>query len=254
MKTLKVTLLLAIMVCLYPIISSAQDSSKNQAYVFHTDPVFPSKITEYETVAKKLADACKKHKTKAGWATFQMNGNNFVYVSPLENMAELDENHFADLKEKMGDEAFSSLFKEYNNYYNSHSDYIMVLNKELSYMPNGITITPENLNYRSNTLFYFAPKDYDKAIQVAKEFKNLYAKKGSTQYYRVYLNGFGTSESYIMVAEAAKSAADFHKAEAENLTLLGDDAYKIYSKLLDVILKTETITGYMRPDLSYFPN
>ena len=253
MKTLKVTLLFAILLFLHPIISNAQDNSKNQAYVFHTDPVFPSKINEYEAVAKKLTDACIEYKTKAGWATFQMNGNNFVYVSPIKNMAELDENPFADLLEKMGKEAFSSLFSEFNKYYNSHSDYIMVLNKELSYMPTGITITPENLNYRNNTLFYFAPKDYEKAVQIAKEFKELYAIKGSTQYYRVYFNGFGTSETYLMVAEAAKSAADFHKAEAENLTLLGDEAYKIYSKLLDIILKTETITGYMRPDLSYLP-
>ena len=253
MKTLKTTLLLAILVLLSPIFSNAQEESKRQAYVFHNDPVFPSKISEYETVAKNLTDECKKHKTKAGWATFQMNGSNFVYVSPLKNMGELDENIFADLQQKMGKEAFSSMFDEFDKYYNSHTDYIMILDKELSYMPKGLNITPEGLNYRNNTLFYFAPKDYDKAIQVAKDFKNLYASKGSTQYYRVYLSGFGTNGSYLMVAEASKSAADFQKAEAENLVLLGDEANTIYSRLLDIVLKTETITGYMRPDLSYLP-
>ncbi|SFZ93969.1 hypothetical protein SAMN05428642_103469 [Flaviramulus basaltis] len=254
MKNSKNTMVFALLILLMPLITFAQEESTRQAYVFHSDPVFPSKLTEYETVAKNLVAECLKHKTKAGWATFLMNGSNYVYVSPLNNMAELDENVFADLQEKMGDEAFSDLFKKFNNYYNSHSDYIMVLRKDLSFMPSGITITPENLNYRNNTLYYFAPKDYDKAIQVAKDFKKLYESKGSKQYYRVYLNGFGTNETYLMVAEASKSAADFHKAEADNLTLLGDDAYKIYSRLLDILLKTETITGYMRPDLSYLPN
>ncbi|REE81821.1 hypothetical protein BX611_1360 [Lutibacter oceani] len=254
MKKLKITILLAAMLMVIPLTANAQEESTTQAYVFHTDPVYPSKLTDYEIVAKKLSDECKKYKTKAGWATFKMNGTNYVYVSPLKNMAELDENNFSDLQEKMGKDAFRSLFNEFNPYYDSHSDYVMILDKELSYMPSGINITPEGLNYRHNTLYYFTPNNYNKAVQIAKEFKKLYADKGSKEYYRVYHSGFGTSGNYIMVARASKNAAEFEKSRIENNNLIGEDGGKLFQKLLGVLLKSETMTGYMIPELSYFPN
>ena len=254
MKILKITILLALMLLVIPLTTSAQQTSTKQAYVFHSDPVYPSKLTEYEAVARKLSEKCTKHKTKAGWATFKMNGTNYVYVSPIENMAELDENAFSDLQEKIGNEAFGNLFNEFNPFYDSHSDYVMILDKELSYMPSGINITPKDLNYRHNTLYYFTPKNYDKAVEIAKEFKKLYAKKGSKEYYRVYHSGFGTSGNYILVARASKNAAEFEKARMESNALLGEEAGKLFNKLLAVLLKSETMTGYLIPELSYFPN
>mgnify|MGYP003626024249 CR=1 FL=1 len=253
MRTFKITILLAAMLLVIPF-TNAQEINNKQAYVFHTDPVFPSKMAEYETVAKKLAAESKKHNSKMGWATFQMNGNNFVYVSPIKNMAELDENGFSDLQEKMGKEAFANLFVEFDKYYNLHTDYVMILDKELSYMPTGINITPEGLNYRHNTLYHFAPKDYNKVLQVAKDFKKLYNEKGSKQYYRVYHSGFGTDGNYIMVAMASKSPADYENLRKENNELIGEEGQKLYEKLLENLLKMETMTGYMKPDLSYFPN
>lgn len=253
MKTLKITFLLALMLLVIPLTSNAQGESKKQAYVFHTDPVFISKMTEYETVAKKLADESKKHNTKMGWAAFQMNSNNYVYVSPIKNMGELDKNDFSDLLEKMGEEEFGKLFSSFNQYYNSHSDYVMILDNELSYMPKGIDITPEGQNYRNNTLYYFAPKDFEKILQVATDFKKLYTEKGSKQYYRVYHSGFGTEGNYIMVARASKSPTDYENIRKENHELMGKEGQKLYEKLLGNLLKVETMTGFMKPELSYFP-
>lgn len=253
MKTLRTTMLLTFMLLLTTNFLVAQNESDMQMYAIHMDPVYPSKINDYETVAKKLVEACSKYNTEMAWSTFVFDGFNYTYLSPLKNMAELDKNGFADLREKMGKDAFAELFRSFNDYYDRHIDYILVLDKELSYMPKGITITPEGLNYRHNTLFYFAPKDYDKMIQVAKDFKKLYADKGSTQYYRVYHSGFGTDGSYLLVAEASMSAATFEADEAKNNELLGDQAKELYSRLLAVLLKTETMTGYSRPDLSYSP-
>jgi len=169
-------------------------------------------------------------------------------------MAELDKNSFSDLQEKMGNEAFGKLFEKFNQHYDSHSDYVMILDKDLSYMPTGINITPEGLNYRYNTLYYVAPKDYGKAVQIAKEFKKLYADKGSKEYYRVYHSGFGTAGNYLMVDRAAKNAAEFEASRDENNNLIGEDGSELYKKLLALLLKTETMTGHMMPELSYFPN
>ena len=253
MKKLKISLLVTLMLLLISNFTNSQNGNNTQAYAIHVDPVYPSKINEYETVSKKLADECSKYNTEQGWDTFQFNSFNYTYISPLKNMAELDKNGFADLREKMGKESFEDLFRSFNNYYDSHADYVIVLDKELSYMPDGITITPEGLNYRHNTLFYFAPRDYDKMMQVAKDFKKLYTDKGSTQYYRIYHSGYGSDGTYLLVAEASKDAATFEKNEEENWKLLGEDAKKIYSRLLAILLKTETMTGYFRPDLSYSP-
>jgi hypothetical protein len=254
MKKLKITILLAAILMVFPLTTNAQEESKNQAYVFHTDPVHLSNLSEYENVAKNLVEECNKHKAKSGWAAFKMNGSNYVYVSPIKNMAELDKNSFSDLQEKMGNEAFGKLFEKFNQHYDSHSDYVMILDKDLSYMPSGINITPEGLNYRYNTLYYVAPKNYGKAVQIAKEFKKLYAEKGSKEYYRVYHSGFGTAGNYLMVARAAKNAAEFEASRDENNNLIGEDGSELYKKLLALLLKTEIMTGYMMPELSYFPN
>ena len=237
---------------LLPYMVTSQDDDNYQAFWIHQDPVRPSQITEYEAAAKKLSEACKKYNLQgADWNTLATTDFNYFYISPIANFAELDKNSFAPLSDKIGKEAVGKMFSDFDKYYDSHRSYILNLDKKLSYMPDGMTTTPEGKPYRHNTLYHFVPANRAKAAEIAQKFKDLYVKKGVKLHYRVYRNGFGTDDDYFMVAIAADSPEAYEKLRAETNALLGEEGAQLFGELRNIISKVETVEGYMRPDLSY---
>lgn len=252
-KTLKITLFIAISLMFLPSISRAQDDNK-QAYWVHEDPVYPSMVPEYEKIAKELVENCKKYNIQdTRWITSMTEDFRYLYVTPINNMADLDKNGFAVLQEKMGKEAFNKLFESFNKYYDKHTDYILNLDKGLSYMPDGVSQTPEGQPYRRFIYYHVTPANYKNFIEKGKAVKALFAKKGSKVYYRIYLSGFGTTGNFVMVAIAAKSAEDFEKSILENQKLLGDEGKELFGGLFKLTSKYETVSGWIRPDLAYKP-
>lgn len=244
---------LAALLCFFSTLVFSQNENQ-QRYMVHMDPVKPGKVAAYEKTAADLVKMCKENSYEQGWSTFVTEDNEYMYLSPIKNFAELDENPMATLEEKVGEEKFSKIFQDFNKAYDSHSDFILVLDNELSYMPDGMSITQEGKNYRENTRYYYAPQDYEKALNVAKAFKKLYSDKNSKAHYRIYRSGLGTDGNYFLVASSAKSPLDMEQNRLENQKLMGEDARKLFNDLQGVILKAETVRGYMRPDLSYSPS
>ncbi|MEO6681435.1 MAG: hypothetical protein ABIN48_01295 [Ginsengibacter sp.] len=234
-------------------IVNAQDNSRYQLYYIHEDPVYPSMIAPYEKLAINLATECKKVNLPDGWLTLNLDNNRYQYVTPINSMADLDKNTFAPLQTKMGNEAFTKMFTDFDKCYDSHRDFIVRLDKQLSYMPGGIDIYTDGMPYRHFTYYYVTPQNIGKATELAKAFHDLYTKKGSKVQYRVYRNGFGEQNAYFMVVVSAKSAEDYEKRRAENRELLGDEGKELYGKLLQITSEIKNITGMIRPDLSYRP-
>ncbi len=175
-------------------------------------------------------------------------------ITPITKMADLDMNSFAPLREKMGKEAFSNLFNRYDNCYDTHGGYIVILNNKLSYMPNGLTQTQEGLNYRRWHYLYVTAANKSKVRENLEKVKALYAKKGSKVHYRVYQNGFGSMGDYYMVAISSKNGEDYEKNSAENKTILGDTAKPIFDELFKYVSKYEMKIGEMKPELDYSSN
>lgn len=236
---------------LFLICSSTVTAQNTQTYWFHVDYVYPSKVASYEAVSKKLVDLAEKNQEEKGWSTFVSDDYRYFSITPIAGMEDLGKNPFPKISEKLGDEKFGEIFSEFDNHYDKHSDFLLNLSSTLSYMPDGMTITPEGKNYRRNTLYYFKPEDRAKVIETASVFKELYTQKGSKLHYRVYLSGFGNAESYLMVAIAAANLEDYAKMSTANSTLLGEEAKKPFAQLQSILMKVERISGNMRPDLSY---
>ncbi len=254
MKTIKSTLLLAIMATLCFNTTIAQNNDKLQAYTVHEDWVKPAMVMQYEKAATALVEKMKEHNIKStSWLTTSTDNFRYLYVTPIENMAELDQNVFAPLQKKMGQEAFGELMSGFNPCYDKHGDYIIYMDKELTYMPNGITQKPEGENYRKFIYIYFSPKNTSKMRTAMKAVKDLFASKKSTNYYRIYQSGFGNMDSYYMVAIAAKDPIEMEQKSAANDKLLGEDAGPVFGRVLGLSLKFEEYTGNMRPKLAYSP-
>ena len=247
MKTLQISLVF-ILLALSPIFLNAQ----NQAYWVHEDQVKPSKMMEYEQVTKDFIKACKEHDLKdADWATARVDGGTYLSIAPIEKMGDFDKNPLAPLAEKMGKEEFGKIFDRFNQCYDKHRDYVVVLNSELSYMPDGLNPNTPGQDYRKWHFLHVVPSNLSKLNSKIKEIKALYEKKNAKEHFRVYRSGFGTDGDYYLVTISAKDAQDYEKLSTETDTLLGDEGKKLMGELLVLLDRYETKTGTMRPDLGY---
>ncbi len=247
MKTIKTSFLLALMLCFTVNVSQAQ-----KFFQIHQDNVKPSKMMEYEKIAKEFNEACIEHNVQATWFTAMSNDFRYFYITPMEKFADLDERPFADMAKAMGDK-FSDMFDRFDKCYDSHGTYIMAMDEKLSYMPEGQTSAPADENYRKWFYMYYTPENGDKVREGMKAVKELFASKGSKEYYRVYRNGFGSMENFYLVSVSAKDEIDSAKRGKANEEVLGPDRWETFSKVMNHISRMEEYTGRMRPDLAYSP-
>jgi len=253
MRTQKLKILIALLLII-PIGLIQAQSSDSQSYWVHEDVVKPNMVGEYESIIKELVDNMKTHKIQeVNMIVANLVGARYLYVGPIENMAELDKNSFATLSEKMGADAMGSLFNRLDKCYDIEQNYVIHLDKDLSYMPTGITQTPEGQDYRKFHYLHFPPGDRAMIKEKMKAIKDMFVQKGSKEYYRVYKSGFGTRGEFYMVAIAAKDAVHYATQTQENDALLGEDGKKTMGDLFSNLLKYEVFEGNMRSELGYSP-
>jgi hypothetical protein len=232
------------------LLSTSFLSAQNQFYRIHVDHVYPSSSDSYEKIAKRLADLAKENQEEDGWNVLWTNDNRVISISPVSGWEDLGKEFMPKTRAKIGDDKFAEIFNEFDNHYDNHNDYILILSGNLSYMPDGMTTTPEGQNYRKNLVMYHKARDRQKIAEIAAKFKELYTKKGSKSHYRLYFSGFGNTESYILVSNSAASPLEFEKQSEENRKLLGEDSRKLWDELMQYVTKIEYTEGNMVPDLS----
>lgn len=254
MKSTKLNLT-AFILLLFTCFSINAQNDRYQLYVVHEDHVKDGMQSKHDKADKVLLDAAREHKMKGmSWITFQADDNRVLYLYPIQSMADLDKNPFEDLEKKMGKDNFENLFTDYNDTYTEHGDCILKLDKELSYMPDGITQTPAGQDYRELTYYWIPPGKDEEAEKLAKSVKQLYSSKNSKIHYRVYKSGFGNMGNYYMVAVAAESPEALEKRRQENMQLMGEEGKKLFDEIDRTVTKKEMVTGYLKPELSYAAN
>jgi hypothetical protein len=201
------------------------------------------------------ADKLREHNISEG-AYLATNTDNFryLYVNPIESLKDVGQNPgIGELIEKMGEDAFGEMMDGFDGTYDRHGNYVIALDNELTYMPDGITQTPEGENHRKFFYIYFTPENGSALRDAMKGVKALFESKKSTNYYRVYRSGYGNMDSYYMVAVSAKDPVDMEQKGAANDKLLGEDAGPVFSKVMGLAEKFEEYSGAIRPDLGYTP-
>jgi hypothetical protein len=239
-------MLLAV-VCL--LCAAYSTTAQDQMYWIHIDHVKPAMQVEYEKVAKEFADACKTHKIPDfEFNTWRHNNGDYVYSSPLKNFADMDKDGMKPLRDKMGKDKFQAMFDRFDKCYDSHQSFMVTHKNDLSYMPNG------KLNegdFRKYHFFYVAPSKSKAAAEKLKEIKELFAKKGSKEYYMILHSGFGAQEEYYLAIVAAKNEMDYEKTSTTNNEVLGDEWGKKWNEFYALMTKYKTESSMYRADLSY---
>ncbi len=252
MKTTNILPIFLMLLFIVPFTAAAQDEEQSQAFWVHEDPVYPSMVADYESYCVDLVDNCNKYGiTEANWQTISTDDLKYFHISPIQKMGDLDKSRFSLLQEKMGEEDFNALFDNFDSCYDNHTDYIVHLDKELSYHPSEGSMGEGT--FRKMEFWYVTPQNFNKMVDIAKEFKALYASRNSQEYYDVYRSGFGASGQYLLVVITANNPEHYESIRNANKTLLGIERDVIYNKLLSTINKVEILTGYLRTDLSYVP-
>ncbi len=250
MKKLKIGLLAIVMTVSSVLLLNAQGSDKFQSYGVHEELVIPSMVSEYETAVKDLVANVKKYDIKElKWITSVTNDSRYLYLYPIANMADLDKDNFKLLGEKMGADKLGEIFNRMNKCITQNFDYVLRLDKELTYMPGGITQTPEGQNFRRFYYLRYTPQQEEKLVASMKAIKDMFQKKNSKMDYRVYRSGFGAAGEYFMVAIAAKDALSYETMNAENDKLLGEEMGKVFGEMMKNLSKMEEVSGGMRPEL-----
>ncbi|MBT8252780.1 MAG: hypothetical protein HKN00_01805 [Flavobacteriaceae bacterium] len=233
--------------------SYGQEEKMYQGYAVHEDIVKPSKMAQYEAVAKEFTEVMNKYKGEVADLTYlcAMTDNmRYMFVWPIDKMADLDKNPIGEVREKMGAEKFDDMMSRMDECYDSHSNYTISLDKEMSYMPEGISQTQEGMNYREYHYYYTSPSMVQKLAKKGKAIKDHHQKVNSDSRYRVYRSGFGTAESFFMVAISAKDAAHMAEMQQANMSKLGPDYQKLLNDALKYTTRYEKYTGWIREDLS----
>ena len=253
MKTRKLTFLSTFIFVLFMGGLNAQNGS-SQAYWVHEDVVKPSMIGQYESICKELTDNMKKYNIQEFNVIVSNTADNrYLWVSPISGMADIEKPLFKTLSEKMGAEKMDDLFNRMDKCYDIEHNYIIHLDKELSYMPSGITQTPEGQDYRKFHYYHYTPSNRAEVKKKVEAIKTLFENKGSKLEYRVYRSGFGTRGAFYMVAIAAKDAADYSGKIAANNESMGEEWQKTYTDFFSSLKKYEAFEGGMRPDMGYAP-
>ena len=254
MKTKKITGSILVFLLMSFMGLLAQEEQDMQMFLVHEDRTKPAMAKKHETIDKELIGAMRQNEINDfSWITLVTEDFRYIYISPLDKMADLDKDPFASLSEKIGPGETKKIFDKFNDTYEEHGDYILILDKKLSYQPGGINTTPAGKNYRHITMYHYTPANAEKAEDLAERFLDLYTKKNSQMDYRLYRSGFGIMGSFFWVVSAAESPEDFERMREDNRQLFGQEGESLVDKLLQTISRIEVIRGYIRPDLGYQP-
>jgi hypothetical protein len=248
MGKLKTTTLLATLLMVGTFTMNAQ----NQMFTIHADYVKPSMEKEYVSVSKDFVEQCKKYNLQnADWAEVRLDNGTYLTFEMIPNMAAMDVNSYAPLVEKMGATNFQALLDRFNKCYDRHGSYIVTRIESLTYMPEGAMAAQEGNNYRKYHYLYVTPSTASIVRDKIKAIKDLYVKKGSKEYFRVYHSGFGTLNEFFLVAISAKDEQSYNIDSDANDKLLGDELKPLMDDLFQNIVRYEPITGYLKPELGY---
>lgn len=248
MKTTKRVLLGLMMMGIFSISIFAQ-----QMFHIHEDIVKPSMSMEYENVIAELYSILKDNPIEdTNMMAFQATNNHYFWISPIESMADLDKpSPIVKLAEKAGRDKVMALANKMDKCYDTERNYIIILDQELSYMPDGLTLTPEGENYREHYKLYVTPGNRAMVREKMQNVKAMFKKNNSQMHYRVYRSGFGTEAEYYLVSVAAKDEMHMAEKGKANETLMGDAGKQTMFDMFRNILNIEEMEGYMRPEWAY---
>ncbi len=229
---------------------SQPDDANTQLFLIHEDKVLPSMDDKYRNTSAALVKLMHDNTfTGIQFNSFALDDFTYWYVSPIENMAELDNDPFEKLAGIAGKEKMESVFSGFDDTYFSHRDFIAVFHPDLSYKAEQLS-EPGN-NYREWLYLYYEEKHKENLMDLMKQWKDLFSSKNAPQGYAIYTNGLGHEGPVIVVHTWAKSREEHMATTRKRHEMLGEENNILWKKTRSLAYKIESKTGVHLPEFSY---
>jgi len=234
-------------------VQAQDDAPEMMWFTVFTDHVKPSMAMEYEAKIGEVVDMF----TAAGvqdmnWVT--ISGPELGYAYAIAGMGPDDHSDMHATWQAsvgaVGPEKFMGAMSAAMESVESQEMYYLTLRSELSYQPEMVGFDPEK-PMRHYTLLKVLPGQEAAMEAVATGFKELYAKHGIERGWRFYQYMTGSDLPAYLVVESAKDEHEHFMLESETQEKFGDEAQALYGQVMAASRGMETMTGYVRPDLSY---
>ena len=232
------------------VLARAQDAPKRQMMMVHEDEVKPYMSDQYEKAVKDLNAKIKEHGIDFTHYTLSRGDFTYIHVVPMENHAQLDGDMFGGLNEKLGEKA-GDLWSQFDGCYDSHKSFVVYLEPEYSFQPEGVDNTGKNWR---RWIFWrpLAGKEAE-VKEILKGWVDLSKNKGITQAYNTFSGGFGTDEPLYVFVWSGENAATYFAEDAKGSAAMGEEGDAQWQKMKAITLQVWEKTGMYREDLTYIP-
>jgi hypothetical protein len=227
-----------------------------QMYSIYKEFVKPGMTEQYEAAVKHMISEFQAYQIdpeKVHWKTISGPEVGYTYVAPIENWAAMDRQHgyWIEVVETFGMEKWEEMMAPAEEAVERVEAFQVVKRADLSYAPENPRLSKEEVEYIHYGIYYVIPGKQKDIEAIAKEFAELYKSKGIDTGWSIYESVTGSDLPVIVVAQGAKSAADFHSNRERIAEMLGEEAKKIGMKVGATVRRMEFKEGMPRPDLSY---
>ncbi|MHC4766796.1 MAG: hypothetical protein ACYTF2_17020 [Planctomycetota bacterium] len=233
-----------------------QGAEKPQMFSIYKEIVKPGMTEQYEAAVKHMISEFQAYQIdpeKVHWNAVSGPEIGYIYVAPIENWAAIDQAHrdWMEVLETIGMEKFEEMMAPAQEAIERVDVFQVVKRDDLSYAPENPRLKPEEINYISYAFYYVIPGKQKDIEAIAREFSDLYKSKGIDTGWSIFESVSGSDLPVIVVAQGAKSAADFYSNRERLRELLGEEAKKLGEKVGATVRRMEFKEGMPRPDLSY---
>ena len=228
-----------------------------QKYVIHRELAKPSMIAQYEATSKEFVAMVKENRAAMPHFSFNaLQGEDYSYsfIAPISKMGDMDliMDEFGALAMAAGPK-FGDLMMRGGEAMESYSEVVVQRVDDLCYRPANPRLKPEEMMYWQYDFYYLKPGHDQHALELAKEFKALWASKGLRTGYELYIALTGQELPLLVVGWGSKDPADAAAVEAADNPVLGDAGKALFAKAFAITRRFETKNAWFRPDLSVPP-
>ena len=185
------------------------------------------------------------NKINIAWSTFVFEDNSYGHVLPVKGTASLEKDLWAELKSKIGQEAFDKLVSGLEASMESKKEGIIVAMPEHSYLDPA----PDEKFRLSLFIFPLEGKESD-TENLFLEWKKSYEEIKSPMAYHVYKMQYGNDKGYV-INFPAKNAAEMEQKASESNQLLGETSSRLWKKQMSLTKRYYWRRGYFAPELGY---
>ncbi len=219
--------------------------------MIHEDQVKPYMSDKYEATVKNLNSKLKEHGIPFTHYTLRAGDYTYIHAMPMENHAELDVDPFAGLNEKLGEAQAQELWAGFDDCYDTHRSFIVYLEPEYSFQPEGADNTGKN--WRKWIFWQPLPSKEAEAKEIMKGWVELSKSKGLTMGYNTYSAGFGADAPQYVFVWSGENAGTHYTQDDKDWAALGEEGQAQWQKMKSITLKVSEKTGWYLEDLTYIP-